>query len=117
MDHMQQALQSPFGVQFAPRLNMDTGTTNIAGGDVGYGLGWIVLLLGLGVAVLPYIAANLDPGTLRKAGLVGLGIGTLILLYLLSDLIRYVNIGIFLVLAGDVLEFIGTLRERPTVQR
>jgi hypothetical protein len=33
--------------------HMQTPTLYIAGGEVGNGLGWIVLLLALGVAVLP----------------------------------------------------------------
>jgi hypothetical protein len=105
----------PFGMSMTP--NFSTGTTHIAGGDIGYGLGWIILLLGLTAAVLPYLAANLNPGTLQKAALVGLGIGSLILLYLLSDLARYVNVGIFVVMAGYALEFIGTLKQRPAMQR
>jgi hypothetical protein len=35
-----------------------------------------------------------------------------LLIYLLSDAIRYVSIGVILALAGYALEFVGTLKER-----
>ena len=87
----------------------------ILGGDVPHGLGWIVLLLGIAVATLPYLASNLDSQTQRKAKLIGLGIGGLILMYLLTDNIRFVSIGFIMGLVGYALQFIGTIKENRAV--
>jgi len=44
--------------------------------------------------------------------LVTLGIGSLILIYLLTENLRFVSVGILLGLAGYALQWIGTLKER-----
>ena len=93
-------------------MHLNTGTVNVAGGDIKYGLGWWVLLLGIAVAILPYVATNLDSQTQHKAMLIGLSIGAVILLYLLTQNMRYASVGIILGLAGYVLQVIGTLKER-----
>jgi hypothetical protein len=48
----------------------------------------------------------------KKIILAALGVGVILLMYLLSDAIRYVSFGILLVLAGYTLEVVGTLKER-----
>lgn len=93
-----------------PQLNS---TIRISGGDIGHGLGWWILLLGIGAAVLPFFATTLETVMQKKIILTALGIGTILLIYLLSDNFRYVSFGILLVLAGYVLELVGTLKERP----
>jgi len=35
-----------------------TGTVNIVGGEINHGLGWIVLVLGLAAAGLPYLVTT-----------------------------------------------------------
>jgi hypothetical protein len=87
-------------------------TISVVGGDIAHGLGWWVLALGIVAAVAPFVAANVDSQTCQRISLVALGAGAIILIYLLIQAIRYVNIGILLVLAGYVLEFIGVLKER-----
>jgi hypothetical protein len=52
----------------------------------------------------------------KKIILAALGIGTVLLIYVLSDAIRYVSFGIVLALAGYVLEVVGTLKERPVAR-
>jgi hypothetical protein len=86
-------------------------TTRITGGDIRYGLGWMVLLLGLAVAALPYVANNLDSRIQQKVQLIGLAIGGIILIYLLTQNIRFVSVGIVLGLGGYALELLGTVRE------
>ena len=100
-----------------PANLITTVSVHVSGGDIAHGLGWVVLLLGIAVAVLPYIATNLDAQTQRKAMLAGLGVGGLILVYLLTQNIRFVSIGILLGLAGYTLEFLGTLKERGPALR
>ncbi len=100
---------SQFGIA-APQF--EGMTVYVAGGDLAHGLGWCVLLLGVAAAALPFVAANLDSQTCQKVSLIALGIGAIILLYLLTENIRFVSIGILLALAGYALEFIGVLKAR-----
>ena len=99
----------------AVSFNMHTGSINVAGGDIQHGLGWFILFLAMGVAILPYVATTLDRQTQWTFTALGLGIGTIILVYLFTQNLRYVNIGIILVLAGYILEFIGVIKEHRTV--
>ena len=101
----------------APETFTDLGqwdrTVRINGGDIGHGLGWWILLLGIGAAVLPFFATTLEASMQKKIILTALGIGAILLVYTLSDAVRYVSFGIVLALAGYVLELVGTLKERP----
>ena len=100
-----------------PVMTTNTGTVRVAGGDIKYGLGWCVLLLGIAAAILPYLAENLDPQTRQKAVLIGLSIGGIILIYLLTQSVRYASVGIMLGLAGYALQLVGTLKERQMLLR
>ncbi len=91
-------------------------TVHVSGGDIGHGLGWWILLLGIGAAVLPFFATTLETALQKKIILAALGIGAILFIYLLSDTFRYVSFGIVLMLAGYVLELIGTLKERPSAR-
>ncbi len=82
----------------------------IAGGDVQHGLGWLVLLLGVAAAALPYVAGNLHEQTRQRATLAGLGAGAIILLYLVTQNLRFVSIGIFLAVIGYGLQLAGALQ-------
>jgi hypothetical protein len=92
---------------------LDNGAVQIHAGDVAHGLGWWVLALGIGAAVLPFFATNLKPELQKKVILAALAIGAFLLVYLLSDALRYVRIGVILAMAGYALELVGTLKERP----
>jgi hypothetical protein len=93
-------------------------TVYIAGGDIAHGLGWWVLLLGILTAALPFISTNLDAQTCQKICIVALGVGAIILLYLLTEnflqaeKVLYVSMGIVVCLVGYVLQFVGVLKER-----
>jgi hypothetical protein len=82
-------------------------TLYFTGGDIAHGLGWCVLLLGLGAAALPYFAVNLNREVSQKTSLGALGLGAIILLYLLTQNLRFASVGLLLGLAGYTLEFIG----------
>jgi hypothetical protein len=101
-----------------PQMNLspNTGTVQVHAGDVAHGLGWWILALGIGAAVLPFFATNLKAPTQKKVILAALAIGGFLMIYLLSDALRYVSLGVILALAGYVLEFVGTLKERPSVR-
>ena len=97
-------------------FSLQTGTFQIHAGDVAHGLGWWILALGIGAAVLPFFATTLESSMQKKIILGALGVGAFLLIYLLSDAFRYASFGILLVLAGYVLEIIGTLKERPAAR-
>jgi hypothetical protein len=100
------------------QLNLpDMGSVHLSGGDIRYGLGWVVLLLGIAAAAVPYVANHLDNETQQKAKLIGLSAGAIILIYLLTQNMRYVSVGIILGLAGYALQLVGTLKERQSLAR
>ena len=85
---------------------------HVSGGNVRDHLGWLVLLLGLGAAVLPYLAANITPATRKTLTLLALCGGAIVLAYLLSAALQWVSVGIFVVIGGYVLEIVGAVREQ-----
>jgi len=95
-----------------PNLSLPDTTVQIHAGDLAHGLGWWILALGMIAAVLPFFATTLESSMQKKIILAALGVGVILLMYLLSDAIRYVSFGILLVLAGYTLEVVGTLKER-----
>ncbi len=101
------------GVQFpdmANTMNFKTNDLSIRGADIGHGLGWFILLLAAAAALLPYVATVLDAATARTVRFLCLGLGAVIVLYLLTENIRQVSIGLILVVAGYALQIAGALR-------
>ena len=97
-----------------PQLNLpqSNGLVQVVqAGNIPHGLGWWILALGIGAAVLPFFATNLKAQLQKKVILAALAVGAFLLVYLLSDALRYVSIGVVLALAGYALEFVGTLKE------
>ncbi len=108
----------PHDMQGMPDLSgfggqMKTPTVHISGGDIGKGLGWLVLLLGLGTGALPYVATTMDSAAQRMISFIALGVGGIVLLWLVSQNLRFLNVGVILALAGYVTEFLGLLNPRP----
>lgn len=89
--------------------SLKTQTVQIYGGDVHRGMGWLVLLLGLGSAMLPYVATTMDRATQRMISLMALGSGGIVLGYLFSQNFRFLDIGLVVVLMGYVVEMAGAL--------
>jgi hypothetical protein len=93
---------------------MPHATVTVRGGDVSNGLGWLVLVLGVSSALLPLIAPQMDPSVHRVARLLAIGAGGIVVLYLVSQDVRSVNIGLVLVLAGYACQAVGFWHdERP----
>jgi hypothetical protein len=109
----QQMPNMPMNGNMPMNFSQINSTVRVSGGNIGHGLGWWILLLGIGAAVLPFFATTLEAALQKKIILAALGIGAILLIYLLSNTFRYVSFGILLVLAGYVLELVGTLKERP----
>ncbi len=114
---LQQAMNQmggELGMQLSefPMANiMKSTVVRFNGGDIGNGLGWLVRLLGVTAAVLPFFAKPLDRGTLRNLHWLSLGIGGLLVLYVLSSDVSSVRIGLVVVLIGYVCEGIAIRRE------
>ncbi|MCX7012542.1 MAG: hypothetical protein NTW86_08270 [Candidatus Sumerlaeota bacterium] len=93
-------------------ISLNGPTVSVSGGQMSNGLGWIVLALGLAAAILPYVAAGLRRPTQQTVAFLALGAGAIILLYLLSNNLRWVSYGLLTALAGYALEIAGALRDR-----
>lgn len=119
MGQMQSNIRSNFGSdrEAINLLSMgvpqwSTDSVSISGGDIRRGLGWATLALALTAALLPYVATTLDERTAQTIRFLCLGLGAFIVLYLVSQNIRFVGIGLIIALAGYALEIAGALRER-----
>jgi hypothetical protein len=114
--HAPTAMTWSDGGSLLNRYSMFTGnwSRHIHAGDVPYGLGWLVLLLAIGAAALPRLTV-FDRQTQRTLMLLALGMGALVLLYLITRNLGYVSIGLLLALVGYVVEFLGFVEERRTV--
>jgi len=99
-----------------PDAKFNTPSVSISGGDIQKGLGWMALLLAAAAALIPYITARLDEATLRMVRMLCLGLGSLIVLYLLTNNIRYVGIGLVIAVSGYIVEIIGVVRESRIVK-
>jgi len=93
-------------------FNFKTPSIHMNGGETPHGLGWIVLLLAVGAAALPFVAGAMPRPTQRMLTLGALGAGAFILIYLFTQDVRHAGIGMILAIAGYALEFAGTIRER-----
>ena len=82
---------------------LKTPTVSYAGGDMPRGLGWAALALALGAALLPYVATALAAATARTVRLPGLGVGGFIVLYLLTQNLRFTGIGLMRTAGGCAL--------------
>ncbi len=97
-------------------MELKTPTISVAAGDIKNGLGWMTLIMAIAAAGLPYVTSALDSQTRRTVRFLCLGVGGFILLYLLSQNIRFVGIGMVLALAGYVVATVGAVREHRAPQ-
>jgi hypothetical protein len=95
-------------------LSFDFNTPSIHrnGGEMPHSLGWIVLVLAVGAAALPFLAATMARQTQRTLAFGALGTGAFAVIYLLMQDVRHAGIGMILAIAGYALEFAGTMRDR-----
>ncbi len=94
-----------------PEMQINTPTTSMSGGDIPHGLGWAALAFAVAAALLPYLATTLDTATARTVRLLCLGIGSFIVLYLLTENIRFTGLGLGMAVGGYALEVAGALLE------
>jgi hypothetical protein len=113
MDQVKVAFGPTFeehGVPF-PYPKLQTENVTMSGGEIQRGLGWGALLLAGAAALLPYITKRLDQETIRTIRILCLGVGGLIVVYLLTQNIRYVGVGLVIAVSGYILEIVGVMRE------
>lgn len=104
----------PAGYRAGYPSQIPTGDVSISGGDIQHGLGWAALALALAAALIPYVTTALDTHTARIIRLLCLGIGGVIVLYLLTQNLRFVGFGLIIAVSGYALEIAGAMRERRT---
>jgi hypothetical protein len=115
-EQMQGMMPAGANLPNAPlNFGLQTGSVNVSGGDIGHGLGWLVLLLGAMVIALPYMADQLDRRTRWNITVAMLAAGTIILFYLFTENLRYATIGIFLAIAGYGMIFAGSMKQRRSL--
>lgn len=102
-----------FSVFDNPAFPKVTNVLQVTGADIGKGLGWMVLILALLGTLAPHLGLSWDRLTRRTMQMLVLGMGSVILLYLMTQNLRMVRIGIVLVAAGYVIQWIALLREEP----
>ncbi|MEO5915887.1 MAG: hypothetical protein ABIS50_16750 [Luteolibacter sp.] len=126
MSDMQSTMNSSFGMEmnFPGTESLSEGpiqmkSVSVSGGDIQRGLGWATLAFALIAAFLPYVATTLDTATARTIRMLCLGMGGIIVLYLVTQNPRFVGIGLVMAFCGYVLEGIGVFREgrSPLVSR
>lgn len=89
-----------------------TAQISLVGAEMQHGMGWLTLALALTAALLPFFATSMDRATLRLFQLLALGVGSVILLSLVSTGIRWVGFGLVMALIGYAIQWLGVLRER-----
>jgi hypothetical protein len=88
-------------------------TVMIRAGDLGHGIGWMIVALGLAAAVLPLVWPTnaRNDQVQRSVSLVALGTGSALLLYIVSSLVGEPTLwwrpGVFLILLGYAIIWVG----------
>jgi hypothetical protein len=103
------------GFEIQPEISVPGGAAlqvTVRGGDLHYGLGWIILGAALVVATLPLLwpLGQRNQGSQRGASLALAGAGSVVLLYVVAGGLRNANVGLVLAVMGYVLLWAGLLR-------
>jgi hypothetical protein len=93
---------------YPPTVTTPTVTYN--GGSLSYGLGWLILFLATGAAIIQTVQVPIRAATQRLASGTALALCGFLLLYVLTSNVRFVSVGLVLTFAGYLLELAGTLR-------
>ncbi len=95
----------------------------VGGGDIPHGLGWIILAMAAAVALLPLLSAarRENREQQRAMTLIGMIVGTILVMYLGATSYRDMDVGFLLVIAGYIIMWVAIAREylrpalRPTI--
>lgn len=91
-------------------------TVSVVGSEVKHGMGWLALVFAMVAALLPVFPRSLDGQTVRLLQKLALGVGTVILVSLVSSSPRAVGFGLVAALVGYAVAWVGLLREKTTGQ-
>lgn len=108
---LQPMVQSVFNGMSGNMPKLETADVQISGGQIGHGLGWLILIMATAVAAVPFMSVSLDQQTRRTAEVIALGVGGFLLLYITIPNFRFVTFGLIIVLAGYLFELFGSIRE------
>ena len=114
--HLPQGISQLLNVPFPPPVPVNL-EVDVRGGDLSYGLGWFILLLGIGTAVLPLVwpTRPANRQAQRSLSLVALGAGSLLVLYVFSGYLTTkgleLKVGLILTLLGYAILWAGGTRE------
>lgn len=93
-------------------MKLQTPTAYIHGGDIGRGMGWMVLAASILAAMAMFISLfpSVEPNVGKLISLSLLGVGSILVMYLLTTALRHIHIGIIAVAVGYAFQWIGLLR-------
>lgn len=83
------------------------------GGDMGYGLGWIMLALSLVAASLPYIAVGLGAQQQTMVTRIAVFVALILGLYIASTSLQFVSYGLPIAIAGLAIQVVGLFVDLP----
>ena len=86
-------------------------TVTVAGGDVGRGLGWVVLALSAVAAAVPVIAPQTPAAVKRNASAAAVAVGAVLVVYLMTDGQGSVGVGLVAVAVGYAVQAAGVVRQ------
>lgn len=94
-------LQTEFNRAGGMFPSMKTGSMHISGADIGRGLGWVILLCGIGATVLIALPEALPDRSIRRGlTLAAAALGAELLIYLLGSNFRHASYGLLLVVVA-----------------
>jgi hypothetical protein len=113
LNYMMRELLPGFGTPASSDLVL-----RVSGGDIAHGLGWILMFLAIGAAVLPLLwpTRPANRPIQRAISFVALVAGTILLLYIFSGYVTSrsgldLEVGLPVVMAGYAITWIWTVRE------
>ena len=93
-----------------PGLNLKTADIQISGSQLGSALGWLILLLSVAAAGLQFLTDVFSPRTRRLLEIASLAATAFLIIYIASNSLRYIAIGLIVVILGYICELLGYLK-------
>ncbi|MBX7245743.1 MAG: hypothetical protein K1X53_09590 [Candidatus Sumerlaeaceae bacterium] len=93
---------------------METPNLYVAGGDLQHGIGWMILILSVGVALIPFLPFPPEKPTRRFAEVGAQVFVGFLLLYIMTSSFRFLSYGFVVVLLGFALQIVGSVRQWRT---
>ena len=101
-------------VRLAVENKFNIPSISFSGAHVESGLGWLTLILAIGAAGIPFLDFGLKAKGQWQTSMIMIGIGVIVLLFVLTRSFRFARVGIFIVLFGYFLEMAGIAKQMRT---